>query len=74
MTARNEHTGDALTTGPASDAYRAGHEGIDWSVKRETVPACFLTSFGPSDYQCWVPECKHAAACKREQGKQELKP
>lgn len=62
MTARNEHTGKVMTTGAASEAYRTGHEGINWSIKRE--PSCFGAYLGgniQAERSC--EDCPHHSGC-----------
>lgn len=39
MTSRNDITGDSLTTGVASDAFRDGYDRIFGNKKRNTDPA-----------------------------------
>ena len=55
MTTRNDVTGDALTTGATSDAYRDNYDRI-------FRPVCF-GQYGTGQ-DCGT--CKHSAACGRE--------
>ena len=65
MSTRNDITGDALTTGAASNAYRAGHDAIDWSVKYRGVPLChgdYLLGNTQAERDCGT--CPHYVACR----------
>lgn len=68
MTARNDITGDALTTGSASDDYRANYDRI-FRQQPHTAhpPCCFMTAADPIAHQCGTPACKYVETCKREQ-------